>query len=161
MTDEMKYEDYVSALKGVPATGLYYFSMDYNSFLYKTFKDYLKYLLEHSDVWISNIDDIVIEEEENKVLVTIEYSFDDFVDLFDVNNDGTTLSSSVKLEFDDSYYNDIYYESMDLLELADDIVDMFATHVEEKIDEETELKRENIIEVEKDDEYQERYGEKQ
>lgn len=152
----MEYQEYADKLKNIPASGLYYFGMDHNENLYDLFKDYIEYLLINSDIWIDEIKDVNIDEDENKLFITIEYTFDGMVDLFDEGD--KKLSSSIKLEFDDSYYNDIHYEHMDLKELAENIVDMFATHVEEKINEETELKREEILEIEKEDEYQERYG---
>lgn len=154
---EMKRQDYVNALKGIPARGLYYFGMESGGPLYSLFKDYIEYLLINSDVWISYVKDVKIEEEENKVCVTIEYSFDDFVDIFDEDDD-TKLLGRVRIEFDDDQYYDEPYAYLDLKELAEKIVEMFSSDVENRLDIDIDDARKMLKEIEEADEYKERYG---
>ena len=154
---KMEYQDYVDALKGIPARGLYYFGMESGGPLYSLFKKFIEYMLINSDVWISDVKDVNIEEEENKVCVTIEYSFDDFVDIFDENDD-TKLLGRVRIEFDDDQYYDEPYGYLDLRELAEKIVVMFSGDVEDRLDNDIDDARRRIKETEEADEYKERYG---
>ena len=154
---EMTRKDYVNALKGVPAKGLYYFGMECGGPLYSLFRDYIEYLLIYKEVWVDDIKDVVVEEEEHKVCVTIEYSFNDFVDIFDEDDD-TKLLGRVKIEFDDEQYYDEPYGYLDLKDLAEKIVDMFSSDLEDRLDHDIEDARRRIKETEEADEYKDRYG---
>lgn len=135
----MRKEELKKWLKDIPAEGLYYFGMEPSECegtIDDKFQEYLELCIEDCGAEATSIDDVSYEIEDHKIIVHIEYSYDNDVPVEQKDVDRFKMS---RVKYSDEYYDDIFYDSYDLLSIVKEIVSGFIMHAENELEYQIEL----------------------